>query len=219
MSLEGIRDFSVIATAPPEAAGKIKTLRAARGRQHHARSTAARAQAQRPGVFPAQRGQGSSHNRRARLEELVPGPSRYTARCPNASWNRSLEGTSTSANATTCCAPPSSKPASTSPPPTPSSSTAPTASAWRSCAAARRVGRSHHQAYAYLLTPGEMPKSRTTPEAPGVHQAMEETRFGLLPRHARPGSPRHRRILGIRNRATSRVGSVYDGCSTKRCGR
>ena len=52
------------------------------------------------------------------------------------------------------CVPPLSKPASTSLPPTPLLSTAPTSSGWPNCTSLRgRVGRSHHQAYAYLLTP------------------------------------------------------------------
>ena len=54
MSLEGMRDFSVIATAPQRRLA-IKTFVVAVLVGHRARSGAARAEARRPDLFPAQR--------------------------------------------------------------------------------------------------------------------------------------------------------------------
>ena len=74
-------------------------------------------------------------------------------------------------NDSTCCSvPPSSKPASTFPTPTPSSSTAPTNSGWRNCQLRGRVGRSHHQAYAYLLTPEYITKDAKNASTPSRRQ-------------------------------------------------
>ena len=54
--------------------------------------------------------------------------------------------------------------------PTPSSSAAPTNSAWRSCTSCvGRVGRSHHQAYAYLLVPDTETPDQAGFPAPGGH--------------------------------------------------
>jgi transcription-repair coupling factor (superfamily II helicase) len=82
MSLEGLRDFSVIATAPQKRLA-IKTFVQQVLRRHHPRSGAARTQARRPGVLPAQRGRhhrqhareagkagaGSAHRHRPRPDE------------------------------------------------------------------------------------------------------------------------------------------------------
>jgi transcription-repair coupling factor (superfamily II helicase) len=56
-----------------------------------------------------------------------------------------------------------------------------------------RVGRSHHQAYAYLLTDRSAKPSAQAQRRLEAIQAMEELGSGLLPRHARPGDPRRRR--------------------------
>ena len=79
MALEGLRDLSVIATAPRAAPGD-QDLRPRRGLEHDPRGGAARAQARRPGLLPAQRRaddrapardaagarSGSAHRRRPR---------------------------------------------------------------------------------------------------------------------------------------------------------
>ena len=159
MALEGLREFSVIATAPQKRLA-IKTF-VQRYSKGIIREAVLRVQARRAGVFPAQRGRDH--------RERPPGAGGAAARGahrgrPRPDAERELERVMrdfTPSAPTCCCAPPSSRPASTSPPPTPSSSTAPTASAWPTAApAARPVGRSHHQAYAYLLTgPRQSPAS------------------------------------------------------------
>ena len=56
-----------------------------------------------------------------------------------------------------------------------------------------RVGRSHHQAYAYLLTPGAGGALGGREEAPRGDPDDGGPGRGLLPRHARPGDPRRGR--------------------------
>jgi superfamily II DNA/RNA helicase len=56
-----------------------------------------------------------------------------------------------------------------------------------------RVGRSHHQAYAYLLVQDEKAMTKQAKHAPRSDPGDGRTRFRLLPRHARPGNPRRRR--------------------------
>ena len=56
-----------------------------------------------------------------------------------------------------------------------------------------RVGRSHHQAYAYLLTPPDGRALGEREEAPGGDPDDGGARVGLLSRHARPRDPRRRR--------------------------
>ena len=55
MALEGLRDLSVIATAPQRRPGD-QDLRAQREQGRHPRGGAARTEARRPGLLPAQRG-------------------------------------------------------------------------------------------------------------------------------------------------------------------
>ena len=71
MSLEGIRDFSVIATAPQRRLA-IKTFVVAVLARHHPRGRAARAEARRPGLFPAQRHRHDRARRPNGSRELVP---------------------------------------------------------------------------------------------------------------------------------------------------
>jgi transcription-repair coupling factor (superfamily II helicase) len=70
LSLEGLREFSVIATAPQKRLA-IKTF-VAEGRGPDPRGGAARAQARRAGVLPAQRGRHHREPMRERLRELLP---------------------------------------------------------------------------------------------------------------------------------------------------
>jgi transcription-repair coupling factor (superfamily II helicase) len=59
-----------------------------------------------------------------------------------------------------------------------------------------RVGRSHHQAYAYLMVPDVQGLTKQAQQAPGGHPGHGGAGVGLLPRHARPGDPRRRRSAG-----------------------
>ena len=68
-----------------------------------------------------------------------------------------------------------------------------------------RVGRSHHQAYAYLLTPPAGSAVGAGEEAPGGDPDDGGSRLGLLPRDARPRDPRRRR--------GARRGAVRARCS------
>jgi len=55
MSLEGLRDFSIIATAPQRRLVD-QDFRGAEQQRHHPRGGATRTEARRTGVLPAQRG-------------------------------------------------------------------------------------------------------------------------------------------------------------------
>ncbi len=59
-----------------------------------------------------------------------------------------------------------------------------------------RVGRSHHQAYAYLLVPDVAGPDHAGRAAAGGDPADGGPRLGLLPRDARPRDPRRRRGAG-----------------------
>ena len=59
-----------------------------------------------------------------------------------------------------------------------------------------RVGRSHHQAYAYLLVPDVEGLTKQAQRRLDAIQQMEELGSRLLPRDARPGDPRRRRSAG-----------------------
>ena len=69
MALEGLRDLSVIATAPQRRLA-IKTFVRNEGIEHDPRGGAARAQARRPGLLPAQRGARRSRTGARRLQAL-----------------------------------------------------------------------------------------------------------------------------------------------------
>ena len=88
MSLEGIRDFSVIATAPQRRLA-IKTFVAAYSSGHRARGRAARAEARRPDLLPAQRGRHDRDARGDAREAAARGAHRAsrTARWRSASWS------------------------------------------------------------------------------------------------------------------------------------
>ena len=59
-----------------------------------------------------------------------------------------------------------------------------------------RVGRSHHQAYAYLMVPDIEGLTKQARAAARRHPADGRTGLGLLPRDARPRDPRRRRSAG-----------------------
>ncbi len=56
-----------------------------------------------------------------------------------------------------------------------------------------RVGRSHHQAYAYLLVQDDKAMTKQAKQRLEAIQMIRGTRFRLLPGHARPGNSRCRR--------------------------
>ena len=86
MALEGLRDLSVIATAPQRRLA-IKTFVRNEGDEHDPRGGAARAQARRPGLLPAQRGRDHRAPARDAGRAAARGAHRAspTARCPSAS--------------------------------------------------------------------------------------------------------------------------------------
>ena len=152
MSLEGLRDFSVIATAPQNGWRSRPSSRAF--------PTASSAKAL---LREFKRG-GQVYFLHNEVDTIENMRDKLTKLCPEARIvvghgqmnERELERVMrdfTSNAPTCCCARRSSKPASTTRTPTPSSSTAPTSSASRSCTSCAARRRSHHQAYAYLLTP------------------------------------------------------------------
>ena len=59
-----------------------------------------------------------------------------------------------------------------------------------------RVGRSHHQAYAYLMVPDIEGLTKQASQRLDAIQQMEELGSRLLPGHARPGDSRRRRGAG-----------------------
>ncbi len=59
-----------------------------------------------------------------------------------------------------------------------------------------RVGRSHHQAYAYLMVPDIEGLTKQAAAAPRRHPADGRAGQRLLPGHARPGNPRRWRGAG-----------------------
>ena len=71
MSLEGIRDFSVIATAPQRRLA-IKTFVATYSSGHRPRGGAARIEARRPDLFPAQRHRHDRDHAPRRWRKLLP---------------------------------------------------------------------------------------------------------------------------------------------------
>ncbi len=79
MSLEGLRDFSVIATAPQKRLA-IKTFVAPWSDGHDPRGGAARAEARRPGLLPAQRGRNDREHARAARAPAARGAHRRGAR-------------------------------------------------------------------------------------------------------------------------------------------
>ena len=83
-----------------------------------------------------------------------------------------------------------------------------------------RVGRSHHQAYAYLLVPDEGGITDQARKRLEAIQLMEELGAGFLPGHARSGDPRRRRSAR-RHRSPAKcrksASSSIPRCSTQRC--
>ena len=133
MTLEGIRDFSVIATAPQRRLA-IKTFVRKEIGEPDPRGAAARAEARRPGLLPAQRGRDDREPARAARGAGARGAHRHRAR-PDAGAR---------ARARDARLPPAALQRAAvhddhrdrhrrARPPTPSSSTAPTSSASRSC--------------------------------------------------------------------------------------
>ena len=72
---------------------------------------------------------------------------------------------------------------------------------WRSCTSCAAVGRSHHQAYAYLMVPDLEGLTKQATMRLDAIQAMEELGSGLSG-HARPGDSRCREVLGETRAAT-----------------
>ena len=75
-----------------------------------------------------------------------------------------------------------------------------------------RVGRSHHQAYAYLLVTDVQGLTKQAQRRLDAIQQMEELGSGFYPRDARPGDPRRRRSAGrepVRRDAGDRLPAVF----------
>ena len=132
MALEGLRDFSLITTAPSRRLA-VKTF-VKPFSEGSVREAVLRELKRGGQVFFLHNEVDTIENMRERLETLLP-----EARIGVAHGQlreRELEQVMRdfcSKDLTCCSVPPSSKPASTSPTPTPSSSTAPTNSGWRNC--------------------------------------------------------------------------------------
>ena len=180
MSLEGIRDFSVIATAPQRRLA-IKTFVADVLARHHPRGRAARAEARRPDLLPAQRHRHDRHDRGAARASSLP--EARIAIAHGQMGERDLEHVmrefyAQRVNLLVC-------------------STiietgidVPTANTIIIERADRfglaqlhqlrgRVGRSHHQAYAYLLTPPEEALSAQAKKRLEAIQMMEDLGSGF----------------------------------------
>ena len=180
MSLEGIRDFSVIATAPQRRLA-IKTFVVDVFARNHPRGGAARAEARRPDLLPAQRHRHDRHDRRAPRRSSLP--EARIAIAHGQMGERDLEHVmrefyAQRVNLLLC-------------------STiietgidVPTANTIIIERADRfglaqlhqlrgRVGRSHHQAYAYLLTPPEEALSAQAKKRLEAIQMMEDLGSGF----------------------------------------
>ena len=170
-----LRDRHRAAEAPGH-----QDLRAARGRQHAARGALARTQARRPVLLPAQRGRDHPQPR-ARLEELVPEARIAVAHGQMA--ERELEQVMKGFyqqryNVLLCTT------IIETGIDVPSANTIVIHRADRFGLAQLhqlrgRVGRSHHQAYAYLLTPGEDAITSNAKKRLEAIQAMEELGSGF----------------------------------------
>ena len=181
MSLEGMRDFSVIATAPQRRLA-IKTFVAALFARHRARGRAARTEARRPDLLPAQRGRHDRARAPSALAKLLP--EARIAVAHGQMRERELEQVMRDFyqqrfNLLLC-------------------STiietgidVPTANTIIIDRADRfglaqlhqlrgRVGRSHHQAYAYLLTPPEDALSAQAKKRLEAIQMMEDLGSGFF---------------------------------------
>ena len=138
MSLEGLRDFSVIATAP-ERRLAIKTFVAPYSSGIVREAVLARAQARRPDLFPAQRHRHDLHHGRELAALVARGADRDRPRPDAGARTRARDARLLSAAEQSPAVFDHHRDrASTCRPPTPSSFTAPTASASRSstsCAA------------------------------------------------------------------------------------
>ena len=172
MAMGHLRDLSIIAT-PPARRLSVKTF--VRQRDEAMVKEAILREVLRGGqVYFLHNDVATIEKTAEDLRQLIPearvGVAHGQMR-ERASWNRSCRTSITSAS--TCwCAPPLSKPASTFPAPTPLSSSARTSSGLAQLHQLRgRVGRSHHQAYAYLLTP---PPRSITADAKKRLEAISE---------------------------------------------
>ena len=84
-----------------------------------------------------------------------------------------------------------------------------------------RVGRSHHQAYAYLMVPDTRGPDQAGHRSGWTRsRQMEELGSRLLPGHARPGNPRRGRSAGRkpeRQHAGESASSSTTKCSPRPC--
>jgi transcription-repair coupling factor (superfamily II helicase) len=132
LALEGLREFSVIAT-PPQKRLAIKTFvsQVVRGQMREACLREFKRGGQ---VYFLHNEVDTIDNMKERLETLLPEARIVVGhgQLPERELERVMRDF-TQQRTTCCCARPSSRPASTTRTPTPSSSTAPTSSAWRSC--------------------------------------------------------------------------------------
>jgi transcription-repair coupling factor (superfamily II helicase) len=138
LAMEGLREFSVIATAPQKRLA-IKTFVQPSSRGV-IREAVLREFKRGGQVYFLHNEVDTIDNMKNDLEELLPEARIVVGhgQLPERELERVMRDF-TQQRANRCCAPRSSRPASTSPPPTPSSSTVPTASDWRSCTSCAAV--------------------------------------------------------------------------------
>ncbi|MCC2595100.1 transcription-repair coupling factor [Pusillimonas sp. MFBS29] len=180
MSLEGIRDFSVIATAPQKRLA-IKTF--VRREDNSTIREALLRELKRGGqVYFLHNEVDTIHNRRARLEELVPEARIAVAhgQMPERELEEVMKGFYQQRYNVLLCTTIIETGIDV-----PSANTIVIHRADRLGLAQLhqlrgRVGRSHHQAYAYLLTPGEDAMTSNAKKRLEAIQAMEELGAGFF---------------------------------------
>jgi transcription-repair coupling factor (superfamily II helicase) len=180
MSLEGLRDFSVIATAPQKRLA-IKTFVHPEVQRPDPRSRAARVQARRPGLLPAQRGRHHREHvrsaRRAAARGAHRGRPRPDAGARAGARDARLRGPAKH-NLLLCST------IIETGIDNPHANTIVINRADKFGLAQLhqlrgRVGRSHHQAYAYLLVPGRQGRPSRPRSAWRPSRAMEELGSGF----------------------------------------
>jgi transcription-repair coupling factor (superfamily II helicase) len=179
MAMEGLRDLSVIATAPQRRLA-IKTF--VRSESSGVIREAILRELKRGGqVYFLHNEVETIENRRDKLAELVPEARIGIAhgQMPERELERVMRDFVAQRHNVLLCSP-SLRPALTCRAPTPSSWRVLTSSAWRSCTScAAAWGRSHHQAYAYLLVPDVEGLTKQAAQRLDAIQNMEELGSGF----------------------------------------
>ena len=197
MALEGLRDLSRDRHRAAAAPGD-QDLRAQREQRHDPRGRAARIEARRPGLLPAQRGRDRSPHRRDKLAELLPEARIAIAhgQMPERELERVMRDFVAQRHNVLLCSTIIETGIDV-----PTANTIVISRADKFGLAQLhqlrgRVGRSHHQAYAYLLVPDVRGPDQAGRAAARSDPADGGAGLGLLPRDARPRDPRRRRGAG-----------------------